>query len=220
MGQYHRGVLLRAVVVGAGGAGREIAAWYRAAHPDADVLGFLDQDISTHGQRRGELEVLGDISWLCQNQVDDVVVGVGSPAGRRTVTAALDELGLTPSTVVHPTAIIGERVTIGDGTIIAPSAILTVDVQVGHCVYINYGAAIGHDTTIGDFSVIAPHAAIAGNVTIGLGVDFGIGASCIQGITIGEGAIIGGGACVTRGIPPRQVAVGVPAKPIKEHERW
>ena len=209
-----------AVIVGAGGAGREIAAWYRAASPDADILGFLDQYESNHGQRRGGLEVLGDIPWLRENHVAEVIVGVGSPAGRRRVTAALNELGVTPTTVIHPSAIIGERVTIGDGAVISPGAVLTVDVRIGQCAYINYGAAIGHDTTIGDFSVIAPQAAIAGNVTIGPGVDFGIGASSIQRITIGEGAIIGGGACVTRDIPPRCVAVGVPAKPIKEHERW
>lgn len=209
------------VVVGAGGAGREITAWYRAAQPDCEILGILDQDESTHGQRvRGGLKVLGSIGWLRENIVDDVVVGVGGPAARRRITVALADLGVAPTTVAHPNALIGERVTIGDGTIISPGAILTVDVQVGRSVYVNYGAAIGHDSTIGDYSVIAPQAAIAGNVTIGPGVDFGIGASCIQGVTIGEGAIIGGGACVIQDIPPGHVAVGVPAKPIKGHDRW
>lgn len=209
-----------AIVAGAGGAGREIAAWYQAASPGAEVLGFLDQDEAAHGQTRGDLKVLGGIDWLQRNPVDDVVIGVGSPAGRRRVAAALADLGVTPTTVIHPSAVLGERVTIGEGSIVSPGAILTVDVQLGRCVYVNYGAAIGHDTVVGDYSVIAPQAAIAGNVTIGPGVDFGIGASSIQGVTIGEGAIIGGGACVTRDIPPRHVAVGVPAKPIKEHDRW
>lgn len=209
-----------AVVVGAGGAGREIAAWYRAADPEAELLGFLDGDTAAHGQRRGDLPVLGDTSWFEHNDVDDVILGVGGPAARRRVARELDALGRRPAIVVHPSATIGERVTIGEGTVVSPGVILTVDVRVGRGTYLNYGAAVGHDTTIGDFAVIAPGAAIAGNVRVEAGVDFGIGASSIQGITVGEGAIIGGGACVTEDVPARHVAVGVPARPVREHDRW
>lgn len=45
---------------------------------------------------------------------------------------------------------------------------------------------------------------IAGNVTI------------CGGVTIGEGCVIGAGAVVTRDIPANSLAVGVPAKPIRQ----
>jgi len=41
----------------------------------------------------------------------------------------------------------------------------------------------------------------------------GTGAIILPGVTIGEQAIIGAGAVVTKDIPPRVVALGVPAKP-------
>lgn len=203
-----------AVVIGAGGAGREIAAWYRAANPDAELLGFLDVDDTVHGQTRGDLRILDGTGWLTDHDVDDVVIGVGTPAERRRVDEELVDLGLTPATVIHPTATVGERVTIGPGAIVSPNVVLTVDIRVGRGVYLNYGALVGHDTTVGDYAFVAPGAAIAGNVIVGDGVWFGIGASSIQGVTIGDGAVVGAGACVTGNLPARQVAVGVPATPI------
>lgn len=208
------------VVFGAGGFGREAAAWYRQATPDAEFLGFLDGDQSRHGLPVGDREVLGDLDWLDTNSVDDVILGVGAPATRRAIASALADRSLAPATVIHPTATIGERVSIGTGTIICPGAVITVDVTLGDACLLNLNVTIGHDVTVGDYAVLAPGADIAGNVTIGTGADIGIGAAAIQGLTIGEGAIIGGGACVTRDIPDRHVAVGTPAKPIKEHDRW
>lgn len=40
----------------------------------------------------------------------------------------------------------------------------------------------------------------------------------LDGVTIGKGAVIGAGAVVTKNVPPYSVAVGVPAKVIKERK--
>lgn len=52
-------------------------------------------------------------------------------------------------------------------------------------------------------------------VTIGRRVWMGANVTVLPGVTIGEYAVIGAGAVVNRDIPPRAVAVGVPAKVIK-----
>ncbi|MBP3952700.1 DapH/DapD/GlmU-related protein [Bacillus suaedae] len=54
------------------------------------------------------------------------------------------------------------------------------------------------------------------SVTIGHDVWIGHGAIIMPGVEIGTGAVIGAGAVVTKDIPPYTIAVGVPAKPIKE----
>lgn len=46
--------------------------------------------------------------------------------------------------------------------------------------------------------------------------DIGIGAIILPGVTIGRGAQIGAGAVVTRDIPPYAIAVGTPARVIRE----
>lgn len=48
------------------------------------------------------------------------------------------------------------------------------------------------------------------------GVHVGMGSIVMPGVTIGEGAIIGAGSVVTKSIPSWTIAVGSPAKVIKE----
>ena len=48
------------------------------------------------------------------------------------------------------------------------------------------------------------------------GVHVGMGSIIMPGVTIGEGAIIGAGAVVTKDIPAWTVAVGQPAKVVKQ----
>jgi len=47
----------------------------------------------------------------------------------------------------------------------------------------------------------------------------GAGAAVVDGVTIGQGSIIGAGAVVTSDIPPYSIAVGAPAKPIKDRRQ-
>lgn len=204
------------VVIGAGGMGREAAAWFAAA--GGTVLGFLDDDAAAVGQEVGGRRVLGQPDWLLANDVDEVIIGAGSPRARRSIHRRLTALGLEPATVVHPSATIGPRVTVGRGTIVCPSVVLTCDITIGVAGLLNYGAAIGHDADLGDFVVVAPGVAVAGKVTVGAGAELGIGASVIQRLTLGSGTIVGAGAVVHRDVPPNVTVVGVPASITKEHD--
>ena len=47
-------------------------------------------------------------------------------------------------------------------------------------------------------------------------MDLGKGCIVMPGVTIGEGSVIGAGSVVSKSIPAWSVAVGVPAKVIKE----
>jgi acetyltransferase-like isoleucine patch superfamily enzyme len=47
-----------------------------------------------------------------------------------------------------------------------------------------------------------------------------MGATILKGVTIGDGAIVSAGAVVTRDVPARCLAAGVPASIIKRDVLW
>jgi maltose O-acetyltransferase len=53
-------------------------------------------------------------------------------------------------------------------------------------------------------------------ITVGDNVWLGSGAILCPGVTIGDDTVVGAGAVVTRDLPAGVVAVGVPARPIRE----
>ena len=117
----------------------------------------------------------------------------------------------------HPSAIIGNDVQIGIGTVIMAGVIIQPGTKIGkHCI-INTGAYIDHDVVIQDFVHIAPRCSIAGGVEIGEGTFLGIGTIVINNIKIGSWSIIGAGSVVVKELISNITAVGNPAHIIKYH---
>lgn len=59
---------------------------------------------------------------------------------------------------------------------------------------------------------------IQADIRIREGAHIGIGSIIMPGVTIGRGAVIGAGSVVTKDVPDYCLALGVPAKVIKEFE--
>ena len=57
-------------------------------------------------------------------------------------------------------------------------------------------------------------------IEIGNHVWIGLRVIILKGVKIGDGAIIGAGSIVTKDVPPNCLAIGIPAKVIKENVQW
>ena len=120
-------------------------------------------------------------------------------------------------TAIHPSAIIGSQVAIGDGTVVMPNAVINANSQIGQHVIINTGAIVEHDNLIGDYVHLSPNATLCGTVRVKPLTHIGAGATVIQGKMIGMQSIVGAGATVITDIPDGVVAAGTPAKVIKQY---
>lgn len=209
------------VIVGAGGLGREISEWIEDANevrPTLRLLGFLDDDRARHGSICHGVPILGGVGWLAEHAGTVApILGIGSPPAKRRVVARLRALGATvfPS-IVHPNAVVGRYVQVGEGAVICPGAIVTTDVRLGSFVTLNFDLTVGHDAVVGDYVTLAPGVHLSGYVSLGEGCDLGAGATVIPSMKVGSWSIVGAGAVVTEELPADCTAVGVPARAIKQ----
>lgn len=120
--------------------------------------------------------------------------------------------------LVHSSSVIASTVVKPPGLVVHPLTVVSAHTKIAEMVSINRGVTVGHHTSIGAFTTIHPGANVAGCCDIGKGVTLGIGCNVIDGIHIGAGSVIGAGSIVVKDIPSGVLAIGQPAKIIREIE--
>jgi UDP-2-acetamido-3-amino-2,3-dideoxy-glucuronate N-acetyltransferase len=135
----------------------------------------------------------------------DLVNLYGCSIGERT------KIG--PFVEIQKNATVGARCKISSHTFICEGVTIEDECFIGHHVcFINdrYPLATtgdGHLQIEADWQVVPTR--------VCRGASIGSGAIIMCGVTIGEGAMVGAGAVVTRDVPARHIAAGVPARVVR-----
>jgi sugar O-acyltransferase (sialic acid O-acetyltransferase NeuD family) len=211
------------VIYGAGGLGREVRAYLRAADAAErtwNFLGFID-DGKPADTPMGDAKILGDRTKLISAEKPTaVLMGIADPAAKASLYAELSRNPrLSFPVLVHPLAHVEPSAVLGEGTIISPHCDISIDAVLGVCVFVNAGAQVGHDSVLGDFCSVMPHVDISGNVTVGARTLIGVGAQILQGLSIGSDVTVGIGSTVLNDIPDRCTVMGYPARAVKKAGR-
>lgn len=143
-----------------------------------------------------------------------VVIAIGNPLIRKEIVNKLSKNTCFP-TIIHPTVLLNESVSLRRGVVILPNTIVSCDVKVGDFSIIDRAVQIGHDCSLAEYVHISPAAVLSGNVILKKMVQIGTNASLKQNIEIEEGTIIGMGTVVLKSIFEIGIYVGNPAKKIK-----
>ncbi len=209
------------VIVGASGFGKEVAFLIEdivAREPQWRIAGFLDDSPAKQGTTCLGYPVLGGTEWLKDHPGWACAVGVGDPRVRRRIVRRIEGFGVDVEfpCLVHPSVVAHRSVRMDDGVIICAGNILTVEVSLGRHVHLNLMNTVGHGAVLGEFCTVYPGVNISGDVILEAGVSLGTGGEVIQGLRIGAGTVVGAGATVVRDLPSNVVAVGCPAKPVRE----
>jgi lipopolysaccharide O-acetyltransferase len=123
----------------------------------------------------------------------------------------------------NPQIIIGDNVTVVDFVHIAATSLVEIgdNVLMGSNIYItdhNHGIYSGKDQTSPHSPPLNRYVSNGPKVVIGDNVWIGEYVSILPGVTIEQGSIVGANSVVTKDIPPFSIAVGTPAKVIKEFD--
>lgn len=214
--------LIPLIIIGAGGLGREVAWLVEDINEESrmyEFLGFLDDKATDTAEGYPVIGTTGE--WLkSPDSGVSVVCAIGDPFIRYSVAQRFSAAAVPFATLVHPSVHHSRWVELGPGTIVCANTSLTTNVRVGAHALFNPNCAVGHDVVLGDFASLMPGVHISGDVVCGTGTYFGVGSTVINQVSIGSWTVVGAGAVVTRDLPPKVVAVGVPAKPIKDNVRF
>lgn len=205
------------IVVGAGKFGREVLTWANQAIRKGSpwrIKGFLDDrpDI-LHGFGCAE-PILGSVEDYEPETGDAFLCAVGEPVLKRHYCSLLEAKGAKFATLIHPTALVGRDVRIGEGSILGPYTQLSCDIQLGKHVFLGTFSSAGHDTVIGNWSQISGHCGINGNAVLEDGVFLGSHACILPSARIGAWAYVGAGSVVLRRVKPFTKVFGNPATQI------
>ncbi|HUW96835.1 MAG TPA: acetyltransferase [Anaerolineae bacterium] len=205
--------MTRAIIFGAGPHGGVVVEVLRAQGL-FEVLGFLDDNICTHGTFVGGVPVLGGIEWAVANAAEDLaaIVAIGSNDARVAAANRLRACGVQLVNAIHPSAVVMGNTELGTGNLICPGAIVVAGTRIENEVILNTGATIDHDSVVHTGAQVASGVHTAGRVTIGRGAFIGVGAVLGPNVSIGDGCIVGAGSIVLSDLPANVIATGKPAK--------
>ena len=187
-----------------------------------EVEGAYDDAIPAGQMVHGELSVLGTTE---QGLIDArnegasaFLVTFGTRASIRAchLFRRLLECGADIPSLIAPSAAVSPSARFGRNTIVGPGVFVGAGVTIGDMVVAHGGAAIEHHCAIGNNVLIAPGVSLAGAVVVEDHCFLGVGACVMPGITVGTGALLGAGSVVTGAVAAHSVAVGHPAKRIRE----
>jgi UDP-perosamine 4-acetyltransferase len=204
----------KVVIIGAGGHAKVIIDMLRH-DPELEIVGCTDY--RARG-RVSDVQILGDDSILAElylSGIHHAFVAIGDNLLRQQLAKTAAQIGFHFVNAISPLAYVAESVQLGIGLAVMAGSVIQIDAQIGDHTIINTNASVDHDCKIGSYCHIAPGSTLSGKVVVGKGAFIGTGTKVIDEIHIGEWSVMGAGAVVIEGIPARCLAVGVPARVIR-----
>jgi len=207
------------LIIGAKGHAREILDILEKQNKAEEIYFYDDISIDIPYFLFNKYPIIRNSEDINNIKDKEFLLGIGNPHLRKIMAEKFKSLGWKLVSVISDSSIISNNeVILGDGLNIMNNVFISCEVRIGEGALINQRASIHHNSVIGNYCEISPGACITGNVQIGNFTSIGAGAIIIPRVIIGDNCVIGAGSVVTKNIPDNSVAVGVPAKVIKEVE--
>ena len=210
----HRNKLGSLVIWGASGHAAVVTDAIKASGVWA-VAGYLvDREYGTENRDDDPPRYFADwgLPELRRHGIGDLVVAIGDNDVRCRNATRAAQFGYTLPITCHPSAVVSQLATIGEGVFVNAGAILGAGSTVGRMAIVNSRAVVEHDCFIGQGAHVCPGVTMGGYVRVGERSLIGVGAVLRDRVTIGARSVIGAGSVVVSDIPDGVAAWGNPAR--------
>lgn len=203
------------IIIGAGGYAKSVLD--SLDYDSYELVGFIDERL-VRNEHLGYSVLAHNLNDI--NDKDDYCyfIAIGDNVKRKKWYDRLKENDLKIINVIDKTSMVSSRATIGEGCFIGKMAIINSCATIGNDTVINTKSLVEHGCTVENHANISTNTTINGDVVVGEGTVLYSGVTVIGQRSVGNWSIVGAGAVVTKNIPDNVVAVGIPAKVIKENK--
>lgn len=192
------------LIYGAGGHAKVVASILSAC--EEQVMGLFDDYWQNVKWPSPCVPVAYD-PLLMQNE--KLIIAIGNNFMRRQIAGKVEH---SFGTAIHPTAIVGHSVRLGQGVVVVHRAVIQADCWIGDHVIVNTAGIVDHECVVGNFAHVGPGAVLCGGVRVGECTLVGAGGVVLPGVEIGRESVIGAGSVVVRDVPDYAKVAGNPAR--------
>lgn len=212
------------IVIGAGGNVADIVDIVERVNSDGhrlQLVGLLDDHVEVGAVRYGH-GVLGPLSDWRRHVQACFLSSIRNDAMHYRHEAIIEALGIADdrwASLVHPSANVSRRASIGRGVYVCSGASIAAGAQIDDHASIGPGAIVGHDSRLQEYAIVAAGAVVGGRVDVGRACYVGSGSALMPNVTIGDRALIGLGAVVITDITANHVVIGNPARTLRVRDQ-
>ena len=203
------------VIIAAGGCGREVLQWAKDINKQGarwNIKGFLDDNREVLNGLRCDVPILATIDEYEIQPDDEFVCCIGNSDVRKQCVEKMKSKGAVFTTLIHPTAVIAETSSLGEGVIIYPFALISDNAVIGNQCIINMYSSVAHDSELGQYCTISAHCDITGMCKLGERVFMGTTSNMVPGSKVGDDAYICAGSTVMGRVRNGKKVLGNPGK--------
>lgn len=209
--RYPAGRAQRLLLIGGGnGAIQVLDAVAKIASQRA--VAIMDDNPALEGKRVGGVPVIGGIdldralALHREGDFDAAVITVSTSIPfRQRIFDEWHARGIPFANVIHPSAVIGANVTLGEGNLILAFCNISACATLGDNNFISPYCSIEHHCVLGSHCSFGPAVITSGEVHIGDRVRFGTGIFIEPHVTIGQDAVVGSGCALWSHVPERSI---------------
>ena len=204
----------------AGGFGKEVMDVARRKNAVSNTwseIKFVDDVIPDRMKYGADVVKFDDLIKLNKIENSEFVIANGEPAARRKIFEKLHFQGVKFGTLIDNSTLVSETAVVEKGVVVTPLCSISSDATLSINSCVNTMSIIGHNVYIGINTVVSSMVNMGGGCLVGQNTYIGMGALIKDGVKIGSNTIIGMGSVVYNDVPDGVIALGNPARVMRNN---